>query len=63
MGPPSSREVISRLLSEGWIEVRTKGDHHQFQHPQKKGTVTVPHPKKQLHWMSWNGIKKQAGWK
>jgi predicted RNA binding protein YcfA (HicA-like mRNA interferase family) len=26
---------------DGWVQVRTKGDHRQFHHPRKAGTVTV----------------------
>ena len=43
-----SREVIRALEADGWVKVRTKGSHHHFQHPRKSGTVTVPHPKKDL---------------
>lgn len=63
MQPPSSKEVISRLLAEGWYLARVRGDHHQFKHPARKGTVTVQHPVKTLGWIAWSGIQKQAGWK
>jgi predicted RNA binding protein YcfA (HicA-like mRNA interferase family) len=29
------------LQDDGWYIVRTKGDHRQFRHSQKTGTVTV----------------------
>jgi predicted RNA binding protein YcfA (HicA-like mRNA interferase family) len=35
------RELISLIESDGWVLVRTKGSHRQFQHPTKQGTVTV----------------------
>jgi predicted RNA binding protein YcfA (HicA-like mRNA interferase family) len=35
------REVVQLLQDDGWHHVRTKGSHRQFQHPEKKGTVTV----------------------
>ncbi len=35
------RDVIKRLNAEGWVHIRTKGDHRQFKHPTKKGIVTV----------------------
>ncbi len=35
------RELISLIESDGWVLVRTKGSHRQFQHPTKPGTVTV----------------------
>lgn len=39
----SSREVIARLLADGWYEVNCVGSHHQFKHPTKSGRVTVKH--------------------
>jgi len=33
---------------DGWELDRSTADHHQFKHPVKKGTVTVPHPKKEF---------------
>ncbi len=35
------REVIKLIKADGWFLVRTKGDHRQFHHPSKPGTVTV----------------------
>ncbi|WP_421846398.1 type II toxin-antitoxin system HicA family toxin [Marinomonas sp.] len=55
-----SREVIQMLVEDGWYEVRVKGSHVQFKHPNKKGTVTVPHPKRDLPIGTFNSIKKQA---
>lgn len=34
-------EIIKMLQDDGWYIVRTKGDHRQFRHSQKTGTVTV----------------------
>jgi predicted RNA binding protein YcfA (HicA-like mRNA interferase family)/predicted RNase H-like HicB family nuclease len=34
-------ELIALLESRGWFQVRQKGSHRQFQHPSRKGTVTV----------------------
>ncbi|WP_236037315.1 type II toxin-antitoxin system HicA family toxin [Marinomonas vulgaris] len=48
------------LIHDGWYEVRVKGSHAQFKHPVKKGTVTVPHPKKEIPIGTFNNIKKQA---
>ena len=59
----SSREIVKRLLAEGWYEVRCVGDHHQFKHATKAGKVTVPHPKRELDKKVANSIFKQAGWK
>jgi len=38
-----------------------KGDHHHFRHPSKPGTVTVPHPQKDLSVWLVKSIEKQAG--
>ena len=35
------RELIKLLQSDGWAQVRTRGSHRQFRHPNKAGTVTV----------------------
>jgi predicted RNA binding protein YcfA (HicA-like mRNA interferase family) len=38
------REVVDRLLSLGFVEVRQRGSHKQFRHPDGR-TTTVPfHP-------------------
>jgi predicted RNA binding protein YcfA (HicA-like mRNA interferase family) len=58
----TSRDVIRRLLREGWRLVRSKGSHRQFKHPDRPGLVTVPHPKKQLPTGTLKSIFRQAGW-
>jgi predicted RNA binding protein YcfA (HicA-like mRNA interferase family) len=35
------RDVLKQLKQDGWHQVRTKGSHRQFRHPNKPGTVTV----------------------
>jgi predicted RNA binding protein YcfA (HicA-like mRNA interferase family) len=59
----SSREIVRRLVADGWVLVRVKGDHHQFKHPTNPGLVTVPHPKKDLPIGTLRSIYRQAGWK
>ena len=56
-----SRELIKLLQAAGWQLERTRGSHHQFVHPTKPGTVTVPHPKKDLGKGLVRAIRKQAG--
>ena len=56
-----SREVIRALLRAGWCEVSQAGSHKQFKHPQKKGRVTVPHPKRDIPLGTLRSIEKQAG--
>jgi predicted RNA binding protein YcfA (HicA-like mRNA interferase family)/predicted RNase H-like HicB family nuclease len=39
------REVIKRIEQDGWLLDRTRGDHRQYVHPVKPGTVTISgHP-------------------
>ena len=35
------RDVLKLLRQDGWEQVRMKGSHRQFRHPEKSGTVTV----------------------
>ncbi len=35
------REVLKRLDRDGWVVIRTRGDHHQLKHLVKPGKVTV----------------------
>jgi len=57
----SSRQLIKRLLDDGWTLARVSGSHHHFRHPTKPGTVTVPHPKKDLKKGTLKSILKAAG--
>ena len=57
----SSREVIAILNDDGWKEVRCSGDHHQFRHPEKPGTVTITHPMKDIPRRTLNNIARQSG--
>lgn len=57
----NSRDVIRRLEQDGWELVRVRGSHHHYKHPVKPGTVTVPHPKKDLPQGTLKSIWKQAG--
>ena len=38
-----------------------KGSHHHLKHPTKPGTVTVPHPEKDLPIGTLKSIEKQSG--
>lgn len=57
----SSREIIKELKAAGWVLDRIEGSHHHFRHPERPGTVTVPHPKKDLAIGTVKSIRKQAG--
>lgn len=57
----NSRELLKLLNEDGWYVVRIKGSHHQLKHLLKSGTVTIPHPKKDLPRKTFESILKQAG--
>lgn len=57
----SSREIIAILKQDGWYLDSVKGDHHHFQHPEKPGKVTVPHPRKDLGITELKSITAQSG--
>lgn len=35
------REVLRRLRTEGWTQVKSRSGHRQFKHPTRPGRVTV----------------------
>jgi predicted RNA binding protein YcfA (HicA-like mRNA interferase family) len=52
------------IESDGWVLVRTKGSHRQFQHPTKPGTVTIAgNPGVEVPAGTLNSVLKQAGLK
>jgi predicted RNA binding protein YcfA (HicA-like mRNA interferase family) len=57
----SSREVPRRLKDDGWFRDRQSGSHVQLRHPTKPGTVTVPHPEKDIPIGTLKSISKQSG--
>lgn len=59
----NSAEVVKLIQAHGWQLVRIAGSHHHFRHAEKRGLVTVPHPKKDLPAGTLNSILKQAGLK
>jgi predicted RNA binding protein YcfA (HicA-like mRNA interferase family) len=59
--PMNSREIIRQLTADGWFEVNQVGSHKQFKHPEKKGRVTVVHPKRDVAIGTLKKIEKQSG--
>ncbi|MCK1474092.1 MULTISPECIES: type II toxin-antitoxin system HicA family toxin [unclassified Bradyrhizobium] len=59
----NSRDIISALHKDGWVQVAQKGSHVQFRHPSKKGRVTVPHPKRDIALGTLKSIEQQSGLK
>lgn len=58
----NSADIIKRLKHEGWNHVSGKGDHMKFKHPEKRGHVVVPHPRKDIRIGTLRSIYRQAGW-
>ena len=56
-----SVELIRLLQAAGWQLDRVRGSHHVFRHPDRPGSVVVPHPKKDLGRGLVAAIRKQAG--
>ncbi|MCP5244253.1 MAG: type II toxin-antitoxin system HicA family toxin [Burkholderiales bacterium] len=56
----NSKQLIKKLKEAGWKEVRVRGSHHQFSHPNFDHVVTIPHPKKDLGVGLIKAIRKQA---
>jgi len=55
------RELLKLIETDGWYLVRTRGDHRQFHHPTKPGTVTVAgKPGVDIPLGTLNSILKQA---
>jgi predicted RNA binding protein YcfA (HicA-like mRNA interferase family) len=58
------RDVLGKLQSDGWIQVRMKGSHRVFSHPSKPGIVVVPgQPGNDIPIGTAQAILKQAGLK
>ena len=62
--PMKVREVIQLLERHGWKEMRSKGSHRQFKHPNQLYVITVPgNAGKELAAGTLNAILKKAGLK
>jgi len=57
----SSDEIIKLVKADGWYEVSQRGSHKQFEHPLKKGKVTIPANRKDVPRGTENSILNQAG--
>jgi predicted RNA binding protein YcfA (HicA-like mRNA interferase family) len=62
--PMKVREVIRLLETHGWVEMRSKGSHRHFKHPNQPYVVTVPgNSGMELAPGTLNVILKKAGLK
>ncbi len=56
------RAVIRLLEKHGWEEMRSKGSHRHFKHPQQRWVITAPgNEGKELAPGTLNAILKKAG--
>lgn len=56
------RWVIKVVERDGWVWVRTTGDHRHYKHPTKPGLVTIPgKPGDTLTQDTQKSILRQAG--
>lgn len=56
------REAIRRIEADGWVLVKTTGDHRQYKHPSKPGRVTIPgHLNDDLAPKTRDSLFQQAG--
>lgn len=61
---PKVRDAIRLVEKDGWYLARTKGDHRQYKHRSKPGTVTiVGNEGRDMAPGTWNSVLKQAGLK
>lgn len=58
------KELINLIEADGWAQVRQRGSHRQFKHPEKPGIVTVAgKPNVDVPPGTLNNALKQAGLK
>ncbi|HET8778003.1 MAG TPA: type II toxin-antitoxin system HicA family toxin [Candidatus Limnocylindria bacterium] len=60
-GSTHSRVVLAKLQADGWVVHRIRGSHHHLRHPTKPGTVTVPHPVRDIPKGTLRSIERQSG--
>ncbi|MCC6918278.1 MAG: type II toxin-antitoxin system HicA family toxin [Alphaproteobacteria bacterium] len=58
----SSKDVVRRLVSDGWTKVAQDGSHAKFKHPGKAGHVIVALPRREIPRGTLKSIFHQAGW-
>lgn len=58
----NSRKLKKLLEADGWFVVNVEGSHWQFKHPNKKGRITLPHPRKDISPGVVRRIYKDVGW-
>ncbi len=56
-----SATIIRKIEEGGWTLARVKGSHHHFKHAERPGTVTVPHPRRDIPVGTRKSIERQSG--
>ena len=60
----NAKQLIKMLEENGWIEVRSRGSHRMFRHPDNKHTIPVAfHGSKDIPLGTLNKILKISGLK
>ena len=60
----TAKQVEKIIKADGWCQVRSSGSsHRQYEHPTKKGKVTIPFHKGDLPRGTLKSILTQAGLK
>ena len=57
------KDLLKRLIADGWYIVRARGSHNILKHPSKKGMPVVPLHNNDMKPGTLNDILKQAGLK
>ncbi|WP_080803313.1 type II toxin-antitoxin system HicA family toxin [Arabiibacter massiliensis] len=57
-----TRKVASRLVQEGWVKRRGKGDHANFSKPGNPRLITLDMGEKEVDKNIYRAIKSIAGW-
>ena len=57
-----SRDIIRRLMEDGFAQVSVRGSHHKFVHKAKRLMVIVTHPRKDIPVGTVRSIYKMANW-
>ncbi len=57
-----SRDIIRRLIQDGFEQKSTRGSHHKFVHPVSQCMVIVTHPRKDIPPGTVRSIYRHAGW-
>jgi predicted RNA binding protein YcfA (HicA-like mRNA interferase family) len=55
------QEVVSRLLAMGFAEVRQRGSHKQFRHPDGRCTTVPFHPRRDISPVLLRKIARDIG--